>query len=125
MISEPFEKICKVKPPNDFGEPFASAFKALYDGEEDDIQTAAYICSIFLSAIKRGFPTEKLRIFVHYVQENHKRFSFDCRMYDTIVEQIDSKSLKKILLLDRNYKVAETECNINDIKEALDFYTNR
>lgn len=125
MISESFEKICEVKAPNEFGEPFASAFKALYDGDEDEIQAAAYICSIFLSAIKRGFPTEKLRIFVHYVQENHKRFSFDCRMYDTIIEHIDNKSLKKIQLLDRHYKATEAECSINDIKEALDFYTNR
>ena len=119
------EKICNSKPCLDFGEPFASAFKVLHDGGKDEIQTAAYICSLFLSAIKTGFPSERLHTFVRYVQDHYSRFHFDCRMYDRIVGLVDKERFGQIALLDNKCDIINAEYSDNDIREALDFYTNR
>lgn len=124
-IADILEKICKKRPCCNFGEPFTTAFRILYRGEEEEISAAAYICSLYLSAVKVKFPTEKLHIFVHRVQEEFKRFYFDCKMYDKIIGMIDKERLKEVSLYDSNCNIIKAECSYNDIKEALDFYTNR
>ncbi len=124
-VKDILEGICKKRPCPNFGEPFTTAFKILYSGEEEEISAAAYICSLYLSAVKVKFPTEKLHIFVHRVQEEFKRFYFDCKMYDKITGLIDNAMLKQVSLFDSNCNIINTECSYNDIKEALDFYTNR
>lgn len=120
-----YGKICRDFPPPEFGEPFISAFKALDQREENEVKAAAYICSLFLSTIKAGFPTDKFHILVHYIHENYSRFYFDCRMYDKIVGQISDEALKKVIIIDKALNTVEKECSKNDIEAALDFYTNR
>ncbi|MBR5813822.1 MAG: hypothetical protein IKY37_05170 [Bacteroidaceae bacterium] len=121
-----FTAITGTEPPASFGEPFRSAFTATYtNGSNEEIAAAAYICSMFLSSILEGFPTEKLHTFVNYIKENCYRFMFDCKMYDTILEKIDDDSLKRVIILDKRGKAITTECSREDIKEAFDFYTNR
>ena len=124
-IAETFERITGTLPPNGFGEPFTTAFSALYQGDKDEISAAAYTCSLFLSAILVQFPTEKLHTFVHNIQENHKRFSFNCKMYDTIFAQMKAEHLAKTILIGSDSSTTILECRKEDIFEALDFYTNR
>lgn len=124
-IDDAFRNIIGIAPPEDLGEPFATAFTRLYNGKEDEIKAAAYTCSLFLSAILMGFPTTQLHIFVHHVQENYSRFSFNCNMYDTIYKEMDDGMLQRVVLLDANSIPAVYECSKEDIFEAFDFYTNR
>lgn len=125
MISKDFEKIFGTAPQAGFGDPFMTAFKRLHHGNRDEIEAAAYICSLFLSSFKAGMPTEKLHLFVHHIHENYKRFSFDCRMYDRILKEIGTSTLQCVALLDTSCRPIEIECCCSDITEALDFYTNR
>lgn len=121
-----FRSIAGNEPHPMFGEPFMSAFKATYtSGSEEEITAAAYVCSLFLSAISEEFPTERLHTFVNYVKEKCSRFTFDCKMYDTILDKIGNDSLRQVALIDSNAHTVFRECSRNDIKEAFDFYTNR
>ena len=121
-----FRSIAGNEPHPMFGEPFMSAFKATYtSGSEEEITAAAYVCSLFLSAISEEFPTERRHTFVNYVKEKCSRFTFDCKMYDTILDKIGNDSLRQVALIDSNAHTVFRECSRNDIKEAFDFYTNR
>ena len=125
-LTQIFRSIAGNEPHPMFGEPFMSAFKATYtSGSEEEITAAAYVCSLFLSAISEEFPTERLHTFVNYVKEKCSRFTFDCKMYDTILDKIGNDSLRQVALIDSNAHTVFRECSRNDIKEAFDFYTNR
>lgn len=124
-IDEAFRNIIGIAPPTAFGEPFTTAFARLYNGKEEEICAAAYTCSLFLSAILTGFATAQLHIFVHHVQENYGRFSFNCNMYETIYKEMDGEKLQGVLLLNANSTPTIYECSKEDIFEAFDFYTNR
>lgn len=119
------EKISGTAIHHKFGEPFLDAFRTMYNDRDDEVTAAAYTCSLFLSAIKSGFPTTKLHSFVHYIQENYSRLHFDCSKYDTIIGLIGEERMKRTVLADSSLNFAEVECSANDITEALDFYTNR
>lgn len=125
-LTHVFQSIAGNEPPPLFGEPFMSAFKATYtSGSEEEITAAAYICSLFLSAISEGFPTERLHTFVNYVKERCSRFTFDCKTYDALLDKMENDSLRHVALIDSNAHTVFRECSRNDIKEAFDFYTNR
>ncbi|MBQ5895237.1 MAG: hypothetical protein IIW75_01560 [Bacteroidaceae bacterium] len=124
-IARTFEQITGRIPPKGFGEPFITAFSALYKGDRDEITVAAYTCSLFLSAILTGFPTAKLHTFVHNVQENHRHFSFNCKMYDTILAHMKAEHLTSTPLLNCDSSPITRKCRKEEIFEALDFYTNR
>ena len=109
-----------------FGEPFMSAFKTVHPkGSEEEIRTAAYTCTLFLSAILEGFPTDKLNIFVRHTRDNCSRFTFDCKRYDMIFGSMPPSSLTQVTLLDKDGNTRTRECCKQDIYEAFDFYTNR
>lgn len=110
----------------DFGEPFLSAFRAVHpQGSEEELKTAAYTCTLFLSAILEGFPTDKLNIFVRHTRDNCCRFTFDCKRYDIIFGSMPPRSLTQVTLLDKDGNTRTRECCKQDIYEAFDFYTNR
>lgn len=124
-IDQAFEKIAGTPLPAGFGEPFATAFQEFQNEEIEEIAAAAYTCSLFLSAILEGYPTATLHTFVHHVQENHRRFSFNCNMYETIFSRIKPEMLLSVCLLGCDYLPKLRECSKEDIFEAFDFYTNR
>lgn len=125
-LTQIFRSIAGKEPHPMFGEPFMSAFKATYtSGSEEEITAAAYVCSLFLSAISEGFPTERLHTFVNYVKEKCSRFTFDCKMYDTILDKIGNDSLRQVALIDNTLCTVFKECSREEMKEAFDFYTNR
>ena len=109
-----------------FGEPFLSAFRATHkNGNEEELLSAAFICSLFLSVIMEGFPNDKLNIFVRYTKDHCSRFTFDCKMYDAIFKIMQQESLKHVALLDKDGETHFKECCKQEIFEAFDFYTNR
>ncbi len=120
-----FEQILGIAPPEGFGEPFATAYSRLYNGDEEEIKAAAYTCSLFLSALLEEYPTVRLHIFVRHVQENCARFSFNCDMYGNIFKEMDKEALNTVCLLGRDNTPTMRKCSKEDIFEAFDFYTNR
>ena len=124
-ITLTLERIVGTSLPDGFGEPFTTVFDRFYPGRNDETVAAGLICSLFLSCILTGFPNTKMHTFVHYANENYGRFSFNCKMYETIYEKMESDSLSSIALLDYNGQAHSKKCDKKDIFEAFDFYTNR
>lgn len=120
-----FERITGAPPPDGFGEPFFTAFSSLYNSGKSEVTIAAYTCSLFLSAIIAQFSTSRLHTFVHYIQENYSRFSFNCEMYDTIFARMQEEQLSEVILLNKNAQPETHRCSKEDVYDALDFYTNR
>ncbi len=107
--------------PDNFGEPFIRSFESNMSGAQN-IEAAAYICSLFLSCILTGFPTERMHIFVRYTREELSLFTFDCRMYDKLASEIAGESFT---LLDETGNPVLKECSKQEIIESFDFFTNR
>lgn len=124
-IALTLERIAGTPLPDGFGEPFTAVFDKLYPGRGDETVAAGFICSLFLSCILAGFSNTKMHTFVHYANENYGRFSFNCKMYETIFENMGSNALYDIALLDNSGHACSKKCDKKDIFEALDFYTNR
>lgn len=116
--------LCIEKIDDNFGEPFIKAFSKFMPNEEEKVLAAAYTCSLFLSAILKGFPTAKLHTFVHFTKENVQRFSFNCKMYDSIYSHIEETDLEHVALLGKENSYTYYSCSRQDIFEAFDFYTN-
>lgn len=125
-IKELLQAIAGHSLPNNFGTPFTTTFPQFHNAEsEEQLQAAGYICSLFLSCILTGFPSEKLNIFTHQAQEHCTRFTFNCNMYETIYNQMEKAELESVPLLDRQGHCTPRRCSKEDIFEAFDFYTNR
>ncbi len=123
-IKEVLARITGNRATDEFGEPFIAMFSA-FGVAKENILPAAYICSLFLSAIFNGFPTEKLHIFTHYVRDNCSLPSFDCKMYEKLYASQGSKVYESVLLIDKSGRTLPRNCSKQDIFEAFDFYTNR
>lgn len=86
------------------------------------------ICELYLSAIKTGFPQDKLRQTVSFIKENYGSFVFTCDDYDALIELMthDKKNVAgkiNFTLLGgigdiRIDQVVKKEL----IKESLDFF---
>lgn len=125
-IKELLQAIVGHSLPNNFGTPFTTTFPQFHNAEsEEQLQAAGYICSLFLSCILTGFPSEKLNIFTHQAQEHCTRFTFNCNMYETIYNQMEKAELESVPLLDSQGHCTPRRCSKEDIFEAFDFYTNR
>ena len=125
-IKELLQAIAGHSLPENFGTPFTTTFPQFHNAEsEEQLQAAGYICSLFLSCILTGFPSEKLNIFTHQAQEHCTRFTFNCNMYETIYNQMEKAELESVPLLDSQGHCTPRRCSKEDIFEAFDFYTNR
>ena len=86
------------------------------------------ICELYLSAIKVGFPTEKMRQTVSFIRKNYGTLGITCDDYPELIElmQHDKKNQNGIInftLLGAigDIKINQT-ANEEEIKEALDFF---
>ena len=85
------------------------------------------IGELYLSAIKCGFPTDRLRQTVRFIRENYGQPTFLCNDYDELVSLMrhDKKNISGIIhftLLDDIGKVRLNQtATEEEIKEALDF----
>lgn len=123
-IKEVLARITGNRATDEFGEPFIAMFSA-FGVAKENILPAAYICTLFLSAIFNGFPTEKLHTFTRYVRDNCSLSSFDCKMYEKLYASQGSKVYESVLLIDKSGRTLPRNCSKQDIFEAFDFYTNR
>jgi hypothetical protein len=109
----------------EFGEALLTAFSSAGFNSKEEQCVAAFSCTLFLSAIIGGFPTEKLHIYVRHTRDNCKRLMFDCKMYEKIYSCIPGEEPKKIALLDKKGECTIHECSKQEFFEAFDFYTNQ
>jgi 3-dehydroquinate synthase len=86
------------------------------------------ICELYLSCVKMGFPTEKMRQTVNFIKSNYGEMNFTCNDYDNLVKLMhhDKKNLGfKInftLLEDVGKIKINQSATDEEIKNALDFY---
>lgn len=122
------EQLCRItdiaKLDDNFGEPFIKAFSIFMPNEREKVIVASYTCSLFLSSIFNGFPTNKLHTFVHFTKEHFSRFSFNCKMYDSIFTHMNDEDLNSVVLFNEKGSFTTRKCSKQDIFEAFDFYTN-
>lgn len=125
------------------GHTFGHAFEALSlrralhgrdkEGSKEPILhgfAVAYglVCELCLSAVKTGFPTEKLRQTVSFIHENYGKLQFTCDDYDEIIElmQHDKKNRAGVINFTLLADVGDIRINqtatTEEIKNALDFY---
>ena len=86
------------------------------------------ICELYLSCVKTGFPTNKMRQTVGFIRENYGSLPVTCDDYEELIELMthDKKNVGShinfTLLSDvGNIKINQTATN-EEIKEALDFF---
>lgn len=124
-IAKKLKTIIGNEVPDGFGQPFLKIFGLSYDGSPEEIETAAYTCSLFLSCLIAKMPTGTLHKFIYSTKERYSRFSFNCNMYETLFSITASQDLENIPLLDSRKEVMTRTLTKQDIFEAFDFYTNQ
>ena len=125
-MNDPHELLSLItaRPTNkEFGSNIAQALHATFGNKASDSEYAAagIICTLFLSVIKEDFPTTKLHTFVRNYRDENKLFSFDCKSYDNIADNIKSYNT---LLINKEMHYKDTIIERQDLLEAFDFFTN-
>lgn len=86
------------------------------------------ICELYLSAIRMGFPTDKLRQTVAYIREHYGHYDILCSHYDELIELMrhDKKNtagrINFTLLSDIGQLHINQTVTDDQIREALDFF---
>ena len=106
-----------------FGKPFIDAFAILFkeNGKEERIIATGITCSLFLSCLKKKFPTEKLNTFVRNIREEQPFIIFDCKSYEALYTAMPKDDF---LLLDQEMQYSINKVSKDDIFETFDFITN-
>ena len=86
------------------------------------------VCELYLSALKTGFPTEKMHQTVQFIRDHYGRFTISCDDYNELIALMrhDKKNTAGTInftLLGGigNIRINQT-AGEDDIKEALDFF---
>ena len=121
-----------------FGHTFGHAFESFSLRQYQDNGTepilhgyaVAYgmICELYMSALKAGFPTDKMRQTVQYIRENYGQMAITCDDYPALIDIMrhDKKTTAGVI----NFTLLSGIGNIHinqtatedEIKECLDFY---
>jgi 3-dehydroquinate synthase len=86
------------------------------------------VCELYMSAIKMGFPTDKMRQTVNFINENYGKLNFTCDDYDELIELMhhDKKNIADTINFTLLSEIGEININKTaseeEIKEAFDFY---
>lgn len=86
------------------------------------------VCELYLSCVKTGFPTDKMRQTVRFIRENYGTFVFDCKQYDRLYELMthDKKNtagtINFTLLADVGDIRINQTASKEEIFQMLDFY---
>ena len=86
------------------------------------------VCELYLSAVRLGFPADKLRQTVSFIKGHYGMFSFDCHQYDRLYELMthDKKNeagrINFTLLRNVGDIAINQQATKEDIFEMLDFY---
>lgn len=114
------------------GHTFGHAFESMAMKRERPIlhgYAVAYglVCELFLSSIKTGFPTDKMRQTVSYIRENYGQYVFTCDDYAELVELMrhDKKNTAGVINFTLLGGVGDIRINQTatetEIYEAFDF----
>jgi len=115
-----------------FGHTFGHAFESLALEREPILHgyAVAYgmVCELYLSTVKAGFPTEKLRQTVNFITEHYGKMPISCDDYPRLKELMrhDKKNVAgriNFTLLGGigDIRIDQTASE-NEIDEAFDFY---
>lgn len=86
------------------------------------------ICELYLSTIKAGFPTDKMRQTVRFIREHYGQMPISCDDYPALIELMthDKKNTAGIINFTLLGNIGDIRINqtatVNEIKEAFDFY---
>ena len=86
------------------------------------------ICELYLSCIKTGFPADKMRQTVRFIQEHYGKMNITCDDYPTLVELMkhDKKNVADTINFTLLGGIGDIRINQTaskeEICEALDFY---
>ena len=86
------------------------------------------IPELWLSVVKTGFPTEKMRQTVNFIKENYGSLPITCDDYDELIElmRYDKKNQDDIINFTLLGGIGDIRINqsatIDEIKEAFDFF---
>ena len=86
------------------------------------------ICELYLSAIRTGFPTDKMHQTVNFIKEHYGKMNITCDDYPTLLELMthDKKNVAGIINFTLLGGIGDIKINQTaskqDIYEALDFY---
>ncbi len=128
---DPYEQ--SIRKALNLGHTVGHAFESL-SFEEDRPVLHGYavawgiVCELYLSSVKTGFPTDKLRQTVQFIKENYGCFSIDCKIYDKLYAYMlhDKKNTAGIinftLLKDVGEICINQSADKDEIFEMFDFY---
>ena len=86
------------------------------------------VCALYLSVVKCGFPTERMRQVVNFIVEHYGRLNITCDNYPTFLEFMrhDKKNIADRINFTLLGAVGDIRinqhCTQQEIEEALDFY---
>ena len=86
------------------------------------------VCALYLSCIKTGFPVEKMRQTVRFINDHYGRLAITCDDYPTLLELMthDKKNVAGQINFTLLGGVGDIRINqtatMQEIEEALDFY---
>ena len=86
------------------------------------------VCELWLSAVKCGFPTDKLHQTVSFIRENYGQMDINCDDYPTLIELMrhDKKNNAGVINFTLLGNIGDIRINQQvsdeDIRECLDFY---
>ena len=86
------------------------------------------ICELYLSAVKTGFPTDKMRQTVSFIKEHYDKMAITCDDYPTLLELMthDKKNVAGTINFTLLGGIGDIRINQTatkeEIYEALDFY---
>ena len=86
------------------------------------------VCELYLSHLKVGFPTDKMRQTIQFIREAYGVFPFECKQYNRLYEFMThdkkntSNSINFTLLSDIGDIQINQTATQKEIEEALDFY---
>lgn len=127
---DPFEK--GIRKALNLGHTFGHAFESWSLKRKPILHgyAVAYglICELYMSSVKAGFPTDKMRQTVNFIVENYGRLGITCDDYEELIELMthDKKNSAGIINFTLLENVGKIKINQTatkeEIKEALDFF---
>lgn len=131
VLQDPFEH--GIRKALNLGHTVGHAFESLALAENRHVLHGyavawGVVCELYLSNVKAGFPTDKMRQTIQFIKENYGTFFIDCKTYDRLYEYMlhDKKNSSGIINFTLLKEVGDVSINQSatkdEIFEMLDFY---
>ena len=130
VLEDPLEQ--GIRKALNLGHTFGHAFESLALKRKPVLHGYAVawglVCELYLSVIKTGFPTDRMRQVVRFILDNYGRMPITCNDYPTLLELMthDKKNVGHEINFTLLGGVGDIRINQTatkeEIEEALDFY---